>query len=142
MAPERLGGLVADQPLLAGVGHDGDAVAGARARAPQALGGTRHQLGVLRATSFRGRCRSCLARNATASGRARARSSSSAGAVRAAQVIERSARTVSGAVHDGLPRPQVRLRAGIGLASPADDELANSAATRAMSCAPGRRRAS
>ena len=39
---ERLGGLVADQPLLAGVGHDGDALAGPQALRRQCLGGARH----------------------------------------------------------------------------------------------------
>ena len=44
---ERLGGLVADQPLLAGVGHDGDAVTGADTLGRKGLGGAGHQLGVL-----------------------------------------------------------------------------------------------
>ena len=45
---DRLGGQVADQPLLAGIRHDGDAVASIQASEGQALGRARDQLGVLR----------------------------------------------------------------------------------------------
>ena len=53
---ERLGGQVADQPLLAGIRHDGDAIAGLQARAaspwPRAPPARR-----IRPTSARDRCR-------------------------------------------------------------------------------------
>ena len=44
---ERLRGLVADQPLLAHVGHDGDAVAGCESLGRKRLGRAGNQLGVL-----------------------------------------------------------------------------------------------
>ena len=39
---ERLGGEIADQPFLAGVRHDGDALAGPEAQRREGLGGARH----------------------------------------------------------------------------------------------------
>ena len=89
---ERLRGKVGDQPFLAGIRHDGDAITGRHAQRRQAFGRARDQQGVF-APSPLAIEPSFLARNAGASGRALAPArAAAAGAV----VRRRSARERSG----------------------------------------------
>ena len=133
---ERLRGLIADQPLLAGVGHDGDALARAQPLRRQRLRRARHHLGVVAPRPFAVDAE-LLGAEGDAVGLCRARSSSRAGAVvRRSSSADRSLAAVPLMTLRNASTFRARPRAERGPCATSSAKPAGDAAACPGSCRP------